>query len=120
VSSAGFLIIIVAFVFLWVVVMRPQKRRQVEQQRMLADLRLGDEVLTAGGIYGVVNALEDDVVTVEVAPDLELRIARRAIAGVTRDEPAEPAEAEPQDAEWEPVAETAKPAGEDSPEPNGG
>ncbi|HZC31124.1 MAG TPA: preprotein translocase subunit YajC [Gaiellaceae bacterium] len=98
-SAAGFLIIIVAFVFLWLVVVRPQKRRQVEQQRMISDLRVGDEVLTAGGIYGHVSAIADDVVSVEVAPQLELRVARRAIAGVTRDEPAEPAEPdEPADA----------------------
>ena len=109
-SSAGFLIIIVAFVFLWVVVMRPQKRRQAEQQRMLAALEVGDDVLTAGGIYGVVTAIEDDVVTVEVAPQLELRVARRAIAGVTR---AEDAESEPQDAEWEPVEDPDPPADED-------
>lgn len=98
-SAAGFLIIIVAFAFLWLVVVRPQKRRQVEQQRMIADLHVGDEVLTAGGIYGHVTALADDVVSVELAPQLEVRVARRAIAGVMRDEPAEPAEPDEEPAE---------------------
>jgi preprotein translocase subunit YajC len=104
VNSFGFLIIIVAFAFLWFVLVRPQKRRQVEQQRMLSDLRVGDEVLTAGGIYGRVTALRDDEVRVELAPELEVRVARRAIAGIVRDENApasaeEPAEApEPRDA----------------------
>ncbi|HET7567494.1 MAG TPA: preprotein translocase subunit YajC [Gaiellaceae bacterium] len=98
-SAAGFLIIIVAFAFLWLVVVRPQKRRQVEQQRMISELRVGDEVLTAGGIYGQVTAIEDDVVSVEVAPQLELRVARRAIAGVVRDEAAAPAEPDPEPAE---------------------
>ena len=97
-SGFGFLIIIVAFAFLWLVLVRPQKRRQVEQQRMLQDLRDGDEVLTAGGIYGRVTGLGEDEVTVEIAPQLRVRVARRAIAGVVRDEdePAtveEPAEA---------------------------
>jgi preprotein translocase subunit YajC len=104
-SSVGFLIIIVAFVFLWLVVMRPQKRRQAEQQRMLSDLQVGDEVLTAGGVYGNISRIADDVVTVEVAQGLELRVARRAIAGVTRDDPeAEPAPvgAEPEQAGEEP------------------
>jgi preprotein translocase subunit YajC len=85
VSSFGFLIIVVAFVLLWLVVMRPQRRRQVEQQRMIADLRIGDEVLTVGGIYGQVTGLTDDEVTVEIAPRIEVRVARRAIAGVVRD-----------------------------------
>ena len=103
-SPAGFLIIIVAFAFLWIVVVRPQKRRQVEQQRLISDLRVGDEVLTAGGIYGRITALEDDLVHLEVADGLELKVARRAIAGVMRDEPGE--------IEAEPVAETEEPVEE--------
>ncbi|HVS84600.1 MAG TPA: preprotein translocase subunit YajC [Gaiellaceae bacterium] len=77
---------IVAFAFLWFVLVRPQKRRQVAQQQMLSELKVGDEVLTAGGLYGRVTRLDDDVVGVEAAPGLELRIARRAIAGITREE----------------------------------
>jgi preprotein translocase subunit YajC len=95
VNSAGFLIIIIAFGFLWLVVVRPQKRKQVEQRRMIADLHVGDEVLTAGGIFGRVTELGDDELTLEIAPQLEVRVARRAIAGVTREpaeEPDEPAE----------------------------
>jgi preprotein translocase subunit YajC len=57
---------------------------------MLGDLRVGDEVLTAGGIYGTISRLDEDQVTVEIAPNTEVRVARRAIAGVTREpEPGE-------------------------------
>jgi preprotein translocase subunit YajC len=94
-SSGGagfFLIIIAAFVLLWLIVVRPQKRRQNQQQQMLRELRVGDDVLTAGGIYGTITRLDEDQVTVEIAPRLEVRVARRAIAGVTREpEPEEPA-----------------------------
>jgi preprotein translocase subunit YajC len=86
VNGAGFLLIVVAFAFLWFVVMRPQKRRRVEQQRLLESIRVGDEVLTAGGIYGRVTGLKEDEVTLEIAPELEVRLARRAVAGVLRDE----------------------------------
>jgi len=79
----GFLIIIVAFAFLWLVLVRPQKRRQVQQRKMLSELRPGQEVLTAGGIYGRVTRLAEEEVTVEIAPELEIRVARRAIAAVT-------------------------------------
>ncbi len=82
-NSFGFLILIVAFAFLWLVLVRPQKRRQVEQQRMISDLHVGDEVLTAGGIYGTIVRLHESEVAVEIAPGLEVRVARRAIAGVT-------------------------------------
>ena len=87
-GSGFFLIIIVAFVLLWLVVVRPQRRRQTQQQQMMSDLRVGDEVLTAGGIYGTVSQIDEDQVMVEIAPKTEVRVARRAIAGVTReDEP---------------------------------
>jgi preprotein translocase subunit YajC len=89
-GSGFFLIIIVAFLLLWLIVVRPQRRRQSQQQQMLGDLRVGDEVLTAGGIYGTVSRLDEDEVTVQIAPKVEVKVARRAIAGVTREpEPGE-------------------------------
>lgn len=94
-SSSGasfFLIIIVGFGVLWLLVVRPQKRRQTEQRRLLDELKVGDDVLTAGGIYGTVTRIEEDEVHVEIAPQMEVRVARRAIAGITREEPEAPAE----------------------------
>jgi preprotein translocase subunit YajC len=82
-NSFGFLILIVAFAFLWLVLVRPQKKRQVAQQRMLSELRVGDEVLSAGGIYGTIVRLDEEAATVEIAPGVEIRLARRAVAGVT-------------------------------------
>ena len=93
-SGAGLLLIVVAFLFLYFILVRPQKRRQLQQQRMLNELHVGDEVLTAGGIYGEITGLDEADVTVRIAPELEVRVARRAIAGVTPREDAalEPAE----------------------------
>jgi preprotein translocase subunit YajC len=82
----GFLFIIIAFAFLYFVMVRPQKRRQLETQRMLNDLKVGDEIITAGGLYGEVTRLGEDDVTVRIAPELEVRVARRAVAGVTQPE----------------------------------
>ena len=97
-GGSGFLfIIVIGFLLVYLLFVRPQKRRQTEQQRMTSDIRLGDEVLTAGGIYGTVTEVEDDQVTVEIAPKTEVRVARRAIAGVTR----EPEEDETEEAEAE-------------------
>jgi len=81
-SSEGLLIIILAFVFLYFVLVRPQRRRQVESQRMLQSLEVGDEVVTAGGIFGRITALHDDEVIVAIASEVEVRVARRAIGGV--------------------------------------
>jgi preprotein translocase subunit YajC len=97
-GGSGFLfIIVIGFLLIYLLFVRPQKRRQNQQQQMTNDIRLGDEVLTAGGIYGTVTQVEDDQVTVEIAPKTEVRIARRAIAGVTR----EPEEDETEEAETE-------------------
>ena len=87
----GFFLIIIAFFFLYFVLVRPQKRRQLQQQRMLNELAVGDEVVTAGGIYGEITGLEDEAVLVRIAPELEVRVARRAIGTVLpkEEEPAE-------------------------------
>jgi len=100
----GFLFIIIAFAFLYFVMVRPQKRRQLETQRMLNDLKVGDEIVTAGGMYGEITKLGEEDVTVRIAPELEVRVARKAIGAVIKpeetqepDEPAEPEPLEPHD-----------------------
>ena len=90
-GSGFFLLIIIAFAFLWFVLVRPQKRRQVAQQQMLDQLKPGDEVVTAGGIYGEITSLDEEDAIVRIAPGLDVRIARRAIGGVI-EKPADPGE----------------------------
>lgn len=95
-GSGFFLLIIVAFAVLWFMLIRPQKRRQLAQQQMLNQLNVGDQVVTAGGIYGEITAIDDDEdVTVRIAPQLEVRVARRAIGGVIPPDEPEPEEPEP-------------------------
>lgn len=90
-SGPGFLLIVVAFGFLYFVIVRPQKKRQLQARQMLSELVVGAEVVTAGGIYGRVTELHDDSVVVAIAPQVSVRVARRAIATVL---PAAEAEAE--------------------------
>jgi preprotein translocase subunit YajC len=61
---------------------RPRQRQMRAQQRQIAALEVGDEIVTAGGLYGTVRRIEGDDVRVEIAPNLEVRIAKRAVAGV--------------------------------------
>jgi preprotein translocase subunit YajC len=117
-GSGGFFLIILAFVFLYFVVIRPQKRRQMQSQRMLDTLSVGDEVVTAGGIYGEIVELRDDEVLVEIAPSLRVRVARRAIGGVVPHE--EPEEEDGDDDEdVEPSGEGSE-EGEHAPVPENG
>jgi preprotein translocase subunit YajC len=81
--NSGFLIILVlGFAAMWLLFIRPQKRRQQAQRDMLDQLEPGDEILTAGGFYGTIRDVGDDEVTVELAPGMNVRMARRAVAAV--------------------------------------
>jgi preprotein translocase subunit YajC len=92
----GYLIVIIAlFGLFWLLVLRPQRRRQSDQLRMQDTLHVGDEIVTAGGIRGEVRRLDDEVLGVEIAPGVEVRVDRRAVAALVKDEPEE-AEEEPE------------------------
>jgi preprotein translocase subunit YajC len=67
---------------LWLLVIRPQRRRTSDHTSMIENLSENDEIVTAGGLYGRILRIDDDVLTVEIAPETTVRIARGAIAGV--------------------------------------
>ncbi|MDQ6697928.1 MAG: preprotein translocase subunit YajC [Actinomycetota bacterium] len=64
---------------LWFLLVRPQQRRVRAQQALVRSLRAGDDVLTSAGIYGSIVDLDDEVVTLEVADGVRLRVARMAV-----------------------------------------
>jgi preprotein translocase subunit YajC len=69
---------------LYFLMIRPQQRRQKQWQEMLAGIKTGDRVTTAGGIRGVILSIKDDTIVIRVAPDnLKLEVAKNAIASVT-------------------------------------
>jgi preprotein translocase subunit YajC len=76
------IIILVVLAGLWFLLIRPRQQQLRAQQRQIAQIEVGDEIVTAGGLYGKVRRIDDDEVRVEIAPDLEVRIAKRAIAGI--------------------------------------
>jgi preprotein translocase subunit YajC len=85
-SGLGLPFLLLAFGALYFVLIRPQRRRRLEQEQRQSAIEPGAEVLTAGGIYGKVVAVADDELTVEIAPGTAVRVARRAIAGVVPEE----------------------------------
>jgi preprotein translocase subunit YajC len=69
---------------LYLVMIRPQQKRQKQWQEMLGNIKAGDKVTTAGGIRGVILSIKDDSFVMRVAPDnIKLEIAKTAIASVT-------------------------------------
>ena len=70
------LLIPLAMYFLMI---RPQRKRMRDQQAMQTSLEVGDEVMTASGIYGFITGFEEDIVWVEIDDDVQIRLARAAI-----------------------------------------
>ena len=69
---------------LYLLMIRPQQKRQKQWQQMLAAIKAGDRVTTAGGIRGIILSIKDDVIVIRVAPDgIKLEVAKNAIAAVT-------------------------------------
>jgi preprotein translocase subunit YajC len=115
--NVGLLVIVALFILFWLLLIRPQRRRQQAQEEMIANLRVGDEIVTAGGLYGNITAIEGDDVYVEIADGIEVRVARRAVAGVMPDEDEDEedeAEQEDADEEVEPAAERPSKTGDES------
>jgi preprotein translocase subunit YajC len=103
------IIIVVLLGLMWLLLIRPQRRRQAEQQQLLTNLQVGDEIVTAGGLYGTIERVDDDEVMVEIAPQTTVRIAKRAVAAVLgEDEEEEPAEID-EEVEEEPGEEGGEP-----------
>ena len=78
----GLIVIVVLLALFWLLLIRPQRRRQLVQTQMIDSLEVGDEIVTAGGLYGEVRELGEEELVVEIAPGTNVRIARRAVAGV--------------------------------------
>ena len=117
--GSGFLVVIlVMFGLMWLMIIRPQRQQQRRQADMLAALKTGDEVVTVGGIYGEVKTLDAERVRLEVDADVEIVVARRAVASIVppedagalaeADEGEEETELEPLEPRSAPEPETAE------------
>jgi preprotein translocase subunit YajC len=72
---------------LYMLMIRPQQKRQKQWQSMLASIKAGDKITTSGGIRGIILSIKDDSYIIRVAPDnLKLEVAKNAIASVTTEE----------------------------------
>ena len=81
-SLASMLPLLLMFVVLYFVMIRPQMKRQKEHKALLDKLSRGDEVITSGGIAGTVAEIGDNFVTVEVADGVKVRVQKGAVGNV--------------------------------------
>ena len=96
----SFLIIMVLMLgVMYVLMIRPQRQRQAQQQSMIDRASVGDDVLTTGGIYGTISETEGDDIVVEIANGVAVHMTRRGIAAVLPPEGEEGEESEEDEAD---------------------
>ncbi len=79
-STFGFFLPIVAmFLLFYALIIRPQSRQQKQHKKMLEQVTRGDQVVTSGGIHGRVTGVSDDVLTVEIADRVRVKLNKSAV-----------------------------------------
>jgi preprotein translocase subunit YajC len=85
-SSTLLIVYVVAFIAIfYFMAIRPQQRQRRAHAELISSLKKGDQVVTAGGMYGTVKRIDEGIVVVEIARGVSIKVARRAIAEVIRD-----------------------------------
>jgi preprotein translocase subunit YajC len=79
-NLSTFLPLVLMFVVMYFLMIRPQQKRAKEQKAMMDALAKGDEVVTSGGILGRVSKVNDSYVTLEIAPNTEIVVQKNAIS----------------------------------------
>ena len=84
-SAAGFdwmliVFLVVLFALFYFLFIRPQRKRQREHQQLVQELKRGDNVITAGGIYGVVENISEDSIVIKVESGATIRVAKDSVA----------------------------------------
>lgn len=78
----GLIPILLMFVAMWFILIRPAKKRQQQTQQMQNNLQRGDKIVTIGGLHGEIDAIEDTVVHIKIADGVRLTFERQAIGRV--------------------------------------
>jgi preprotein translocase subunit YajC len=81
-SSTIYMIVFLVLIFamFYFLMIRPQRKRQKEHQQMMEELRKGDRVITAGGIYGVIESVSEDSIVIKVESGATIRLAKGSVA----------------------------------------
>ena len=81
-----FIPLILLFVIFYFLLIRPQQKTQKKRQEMLSSLKKGDRVVSIGGIHGVIKEIDEAIISLRVADNLNLKFARAAIDRVLEEE----------------------------------
>jgi preprotein translocase subunit YajC len=84
--SGSLIFVVVIGGLFWALLVRPQRAGARRQRELLLSLQPGDEIVSAGGLYGVIRTIDDDDLEVEIADGLVVRMARGAVAAIVEHE----------------------------------
>lgn len=82
----GIIMLVIMFAIFYLLLIRPQQKRAKQHKELVENLKAGDQVVTAGGIHGKIVAVQDDVITLEIASNVRVKINRPSIVGTKTDQ----------------------------------
>ncbi len=74
------------FLVLYLLILRPQMKKQRNQQRMIDELEKNDQIVTSGGIHGTILNIKDDILVVKIADNVKIEVSRAAVSRVKNKE----------------------------------
>ena len=83
---SAFIPLILMFAIFYFLLIRPQQKKAKQHRELLSALKKGDRVVSNGGLHGVITGLTDDIVTMEIAPKVRVKVSRGSVAGVSKRE----------------------------------
>ncbi len=85
----GIIMLVIMFAIFYLLLIRPQQKRAKQHKELVENLKSGDQVVTAGGIHGKIVAVQDDIITLEIASNVRIKVNRPSIVGTKTDQLAE-------------------------------
>ena len=83
-SFTAFIPLILMFAIFYFLLIRPQQKKAKAHKETLTQLKKGDQIVSSGGLHGVITGMSDDIVTMEIAPKVRVKISRGSVAGVLK------------------------------------
>jgi preprotein translocase subunit YajC len=80
----AFIPLVLMFAIFYFLLIRPQQKKAKMHKQMLSSVKKGDKIVSSGGLHGVVTGISEDVVTMEIAPKVRVKISRGSVAGILR------------------------------------
>jgi preprotein translocase subunit YajC len=81
-GTSGLIMMVVIFAIFYFILIRPQQKKMKEHKKMVEELKKGDEIITSGGIYGTVEGVTPDTLTIKIAEGTKVKVTRSSVAAV--------------------------------------